>query len=378
MTKQTFTQKNNGDTLSATEWNELTSYVNTAVDAINAGGSSSAGSGSTDSHISFDSTGKHNLNITTTAADQYTENNKTKGGKINIEPISDLQIKPGDDITLYSHHREDPEELAVKVLNGAEVSATDQAAIDEYPIDLQLNASNITLTTKDKNVTISEKNKAKQAEVTAYNTEHANDQDFVAKVYSPTKDAKNILNVEVKTGTKAKKATTSNGQYGYLKLRANAIDLRCEDHGGIAIQPKGYDSDGNMNKIKFEHGGGDGLEFGTFNTEHTSIFTGDYRFNKTGVIRLANRFTEASGKSDDAGIFDNAPSGKTATNAYKYKKNDATNNAALATQEGVTFDEPDDFYDFVDSSDPTCTWEDIVTYIHWAKTNNQGPWASNS
>ena len=133
-----------------------------------------------------------------------------------------------------------------------------------------------------------------------------------------------------------------------------------------------------MNKIKFEHGGGDGLEFGTFNTEHTSIFTGDYRFNKTGVIRLANRFTEASGKSDDAGIFDNAPSGKTATNAYKYKKNDATNNAALATQEGVTFDEPDDFYDFVDSSDPTCTWEDIVTYIHWAKTNNQGPWASNS
>jgi hypothetical protein len=69
MTKQTFTQKTNGDTLSATEWNELTSYVNTAVDAINAGGSSSAGSGSTDSHISFDSTGKHNLNITTTAAD---------------------------------------------------------------------------------------------------------------------------------------------------------------------------------------------------------------------------------------------------------------------------------------------------------------------
>ena len=359
-----------GNTLSAQEWNALAADVN----ELGAG----SGSGSGDSHVSFDSTGKHNLNITTTAADQYTEGNKTKGGKINIEPISDLQIKPGDDITLYSHHREDPEELAVKVLNGAEVSATDQAAIDEYPIDLQLNASNITLTTKDKDITISEKNKAKQAEVTAYNTEHANDQDFVAKVYSPTKDAKNILNVEVKTGTKAKKATASNGQYGYLKLRANAIDLRCEDHGGIAIQPKGYDGDGNMNKIKFEHGGGDGLEFGTFNTEHTSIFTGDYRFNKTGVIRLANRFTEASGKSDDTGIFDNAPSGKTATNAYKYKKNDATNNAALATQEGVTFDDPDDFYDFVDSSDPTCTWEDIVTYIHWAKTNNQGPWASNA
>jgi len=32
MTKQTFTQKSNGDTLSATEWNGLTSYVNEAVD----------------------------------------------------------------------------------------------------------------------------------------------------------------------------------------------------------------------------------------------------------------------------------------------------------------------------------------------------------
>lgn len=362
------------NTLTAEEWTTTAQKINELVDAANAGGGS-------DSHIYFDSEGKHNLNIETTAADQYDDNGKTKGGKINIEPISDLQVKAGDDISFYSHHREDPEELAIKILNGAEISATDQTEIEEYPVDLQLNAANVILTTKDKDITISEKNKAKQAEVTAYNTEHANDQDFVAKVYSPTKDAKNILNVEVKTGTKAKKATASNGQYGYLKLRANAIDLRCEDHGGIAIQPKGYDGDGNMNKIKFEHGGGDGLEFGTFNTEHTSIFTGDYRFNKTGVIRLANRFTEASGKSDDTGIFDNAPSGKTATNAYKYKKNDATNNAALATQEGVTYEDPDDFYDFIDHADPTCTWEDIVTIIAELKdmkTNNQGPWASNS
>jgi hypothetical protein len=89
-----------GNTLSAQEWNALAADVN----ELGAG----SGSGSGDSHVSFDSTGKHNLNIITTAADQYTEGNKTKGGKINIEPISDLQIKPGDDITLYSHHREDP------------------------------------------------------------------------------------------------------------------------------------------------------------------------------------------------------------------------------------------------------------------------------
>lgn len=341
MNKQTFTQKSTGDTLSATEWNNLTGYVNEAVDAINEGGS-----GASDSHVYFDSEGKHNLNFITTSEDQYiNENNKVKGGKINIEPYSDLQIKAGDDITLYSHHREDPEELAVKVLNGAEISATDQAGIEEYPVDLQLNASNVILTTKDKDITISEKNKARQA---------------AGK--DNTADKANIMNVKIKTGVKAKKATASNGQYGYLKVRANAIDLRCEDHGGIAIQPKGYDSDGNMNKIKFEHGGGDGLEFGTFNTEKSSLFTNEYRFNKNGEIYLATReydqTYEANPKTDDQGIFDNTPTGKDATNAHKWQKQE------------------DDFYDVIDANDPHCTWGDIVTYISWAKANNQGPWAN--
>jgi hypothetical protein len=57
-------------------------------------------------------------------------------------------------------------------------------------------------------------------------------------------------------------------------------------------------------------------------------------------------------------------------------KNNSENHAAKATSENKTFDQADDFYDFIDSSAPTCTWEDIVTYIHWAKTNNQGPWAN--
>lgn len=346
--KFTYTQKNTGDQLTAAEWNNLAQDVDAAVTAINNGGA-----GGSDSHMVFDSADKHNLTIQTTAEDQYQDGNKTKGGKINIEPISDLQVKAGDDITLYSHHREDPEELAVKVLNGAEVSATDQATIKEYPVDLQLNTSNVILTTKDKDITISEKNKKRQAEVDAANAETPN-----SATYTPTKDAANILNMEIKTGVKAKKATASKGQYGYLKVRANAIDLRCEDHGGIAIQPKGYDNDGNMNKIKFEHGGGDGLEFGTFNTEKSSLFTGEYRFNKNGEIYLATRQTEPSGKTDDTGIFDNAPSGKTATNAYKYVK------------------QADDFYDVIDSNDPHCTWGDIVTYIAWAKANNQGPWAA--
>lgn len=325
MTKQTFTQKSNGDTLEASEWNSLTSYVNTAVDAINAiptntgGNSGSSGEGLPNLYINS----KGNLNLETSA-----ELGNTSKGKINIEAIDDIQLKPGDDISLYSHHRADTEELSIKVLNGAEISPTDNAKIEEYPVDLQLNTSNIVLTTKDKDIYISEKNKARAAEGK-----------------DDTRDKANILNVEVKTGVKAKKATASNGQYGYLKVRGQAIDIRCEDHGGIALQPKGYDSDGNMNKIKFEHGGGDGLEFGTFNTEKSSLFTDEYRFNKAGIIKLATRTTEASGKTDD-GVFDNAPDGKTATNALKYVK------------------QADDFYDIISDNDPQCTWGDIINLVN--------------
>ena len=93
------------------------------------------------------------------------------------------------------------------------------------------------------------------------------------------------------------------------------------------MQPKG--TDGTFeNKIKFEHGGGDGLEFGTFNTQHTSIYTGDYRFKKDGVIRLAERFTEVSDKAD---VNDS-------TTAYKYLKNDSTNNAAKEAATGKIYE----------------------------------------
>ena len=243
---------------------------------------------------------------------------------INIEPREsvdttkggNISFKPGDDIEFCSHHRlqDNQDEVSVKVING-----------NDEPVKLQLNAASLTLTTKDK-----------------------------------TGNNANVLDINVNSGKNTK---------GYLKVRAQAIDLRCEDHGGIALQPKGVDGDGYMNKIKFEHGGGDGLEFGTFNTEHTSIYTGDYRFKKDGVIRLANRFTEVSDKADQ----------NDSTTAYKYLKNNATNNAAKSTSESTTFNAADDFYDFVDSSDPTCTWEDIVSIIaelKTMKTNNQGPWAN--
>lgn len=322
MTKQNFTQKSNGDTLSASEWNNLTSYVNTAVDAINAGGGGGAVS-VTDETVSG---GDPTVGVTVASGVQIVGSPKvleltkkkkgvnttlTSENNINIEPRASVEstkggnisFKPGDDIEFCSHHRlsENQDEVSMKIIDG-----------DNNPVKLQLNASEIMLTTKDK-----------------------------------TGDNAAVMDVTVNSAKKTR---------GYLKVRAQAIDLRSESHGGIALQPKGYDGDGNMNKIKFEHGGGDGLEFGTFNTEKSSLFTDEYRFKKSGIIKLSTRtpVARATDGSDS-----------------KYDANDATTHYTYTKQ-------ADDFYDVIDSNDPTCTWEDIVKYIAWAKTNNQGPWASNS
>lgn len=285
------TNKQTGDQLTAVEWNKLAADVN----ELGAGGS---GSGSS-TPVAIDASGVISVNSkgnTTLSATKH----------VNIEPAyvanggegtyGDVQIKPGDDITLESHHRAlaKRDEITIKTSNGQNGAA-------KAPVKLQVIAADMTLSSKGK-----------------------------------TEDS-NVMNVNVTTGT---------GK-GYLKVRARAIDLRCEEHGGIALQPKGTDSQNHMNKIKFEHGGGDGLEFGTFNTEKSSLFTKEYRFNKDGKVLLATRTTVASDKADE----------NDATTAYKYVKAD------------------DDFYDNIDANDPTCTWEDIVKYIAWAKANNQGPWA---
>ena len=307
---------NGQDTLEAQEWNTLITGVNTLITEVNNIPSGGGGGGSDTSSYMYVND-KGNLSIETT----INNTPANKKGKINIESRDDIQIKPGDDFIVTSSHRDvsNRDEVSMKIHDG-----------NDHPIKLQLNAANIVLTTKDKELT-----KTKSSE-TGEDTS------------TPAYDDPEVMNVTVNSDKNTR---------GYLKVRAQAIDLRSETHGGIALQPKGFDSDDNMNKIKFEHGGGDGLEFGTFNTEKSSLFTGEYRFNKNGEIYLATRQTEPSGKTDDTGIFDNTPSGKTATNAYKYVK------------------QADDFYDVIDSNDPHCTWGDIVTYIAWAKANNQGPWA---
>jgi hypothetical protein len=84
MTKKfTYTQKNTGDALSATEWNNLAQDVDAAVDAINAGGVG-GGNSSVDSYLYMNDKG--NLCLETTA-----ENTPSgKKGKLNIESKDDL------------------------------------------------------------------------------------------------------------------------------------------------------------------------------------------------------------------------------------------------------------------------------------------------
>ena len=139
-------------------------------------------------------------------------------------------------------------------------------------------------------------------------------------------------------------------EYAELKLHSRNVDLRCHKHGGIALQIAGCDNYNNPsaehheNKIKFEsdrkvplsdnfnptpssyHGeGGKGLEFGTFNNEHTSLYTHDYRFRGQGTVFGVLR--EAPVMID--GKFD------------------------YPTQE-------DDFKDVITNATPNATWNEII------------------
>jgi hypothetical protein len=303
------------NTLTAEEWTTTAQKINELVDAANNSGSSSGTPAAIDTNGVVSVNSKGNTTISATK-------------HINIEPVyvsgggegtyGDVQIKPGDDITLESHHRalDKRDEITVKTSNG-------QDGANKAPVKLQVIAADMTLSTKGK-----------------------------------TEDS-NVMNVNVTTGNSK----------GYLKVRAQAIDLRCEEHGGIALQPKGQDSSSHMNKIKFEHGGGDGLEFGTFNTEKASIFTDEYRFNREGVWKMATRekLDNTKGLEGTAGVtvgngkYDPSNDGIDETKHYSYKKQE------------------DDFYDIIANDDEQCTTKDIIktayamngkTGVHTKITNN--------
>ena len=136
-------------------------------------------------------------------------------------------------------------------------------------------------------------------------------------------------------------------EWASFKLKTRNMDLRCHDHGGIALQIAGQDNDRHENKIKFESDrispigsapsyegeGGKGLEFGTFNNLHTSIFTGDYRFKGDAYVY---------------GVTRGVPT-RTDTGKIDYPT------------------QPDDFKDILDD-DKAATWNDIIVAAKLCKT----------
>ena len=318
-----YEEKSAGDSLTHTEWNNLVSDVNAANSNAGGGGSSvvtvtdstpSNGDATVDVAIvsGNQTVGSPNV-IQLTKKKKGVNTTVVSGNNINIEPREsvgnsetgtkggNIALKPGDDIEFWAHHRlsDKQDEVSVKVMTEIP-KVSDPTKTDEIPTKLQLNAAEITLTTKGK-----------------------------------TGDNAEVFDVNVNSDT---------GVKGYLKVRAKAIDLRCEANGGIALQPKGNDSNNRENKIKFEHNGGDGKEFGTFNTEKTSIFTDEYRFNESGkvyaVTRGALETTYKTPGDPASGI----------------KKIDYPTQA-------------DDFKDIIDST-KSCTWNDIIVAVNYIKSQN--------
>ena len=314
MNRLNIQNKSTGDTLEASEFNSLVGKVNELVDSENSGGTP----------VIIDPSG-----ILSTSSKGNVTLGSTKN--INLEPAwdgniqnysgnyGDIAFKPGDDIQFCSHHREPKkrDKIVLKNIDGSDNPVKFQVVAGE--IDLAVGtASNPKTATR------------KKSKVDGSDTE---------ETLFKADDAK-VMDVRILTGVTLDSGQNSErDERGYLKVRAQAIDLRCEKHGGIALQPKGYDGDGNMNKIKFEHGGGDGLEFGTFNTEKTSLYTNEYRFKKDGIWKMATRATTSNTK---AVYDDNTPTGKTSTAALKYVK------------------QADDFYDIITPEDAQTTTEAII------------------
>ena len=202
--------------------------------------------------------------------------------KVNLVAADAIQLKTGDGQPLQldcEQNTVDLNEYGVKVCNGSMDS-------DKRVVALKLNAAELVLDTQ-------------KANTTEFDT-----QEFQVKFRH------DIWN----GGEEGIKGGKVVGPI-YAKMKARAFDFRCYDHGGIAFQIAGTDSTGKENKIKFESDrtseigatpayckeGGKGLEFGTFNNEHTSLYTGDYRFKGDAKVYGVTRNTPAlndNGKID--------------------------------------------------------------------------------
>lgn len=225
---------------------------------------------------------------------------------INIEPNKSLKIKPGQggQVEFIADNSGELEEFLLKVFvtkdsEGQELSGGDK------PIRLKIQSQELELNTKN---------------------------------------GEDEYDVKFKTGLKK---NSSGDHYCKTRLKGRSIDLRCYEHGGIAMQPCGTDSNGKENKFKIETSrttelgdtsvnysdeGGKGMEIFTMNSEHMSAWAGDYRFRADSPVYAVTRGT-------------------------------------LVTDDDKT-DYPtqsDDFKDIIDDENPI-TWADIIAATKYFKS----------
>lgn len=242
---------------------------------------------------------KNNLEISnrpdSTIANPVTTS--STGDKVNIVSNGSIQIKPGmkdeskaGEVAFDNEfNTADPYELKMHICNGAKVGDTDKYAKDTMA--LKLNVAEITLDTKKAN---------------------EDKEEGATKGKFDPKEMK--IRVCCDKWNKGKSVDGSAGPQ-YAKWEARAHDIRCFDHGGIALQIAGADGDNHENKIKFESDrtsgigetpvycgeGGKGVEFGTFNTEKASLYVGEYRFrgeSKVYGVTRNNLYKNEKGKTD--------------------------------------------------------------------------------
>lgn len=243
---------------------------------------------------------KNNLELSAAAVGAE-KLNLVAGGAVQIKPGVDENGK-GEAIQLDCERYGDAAtELSVKVCNGAQPNGT-------RVVGLKVNAAELVLDNQKGNTT--------EFDADSFDIKVRNDK----------------WNSGQQVGT--------TGPI-YLKAKARAFDFRCYGHGGIALQVAGADSHGKENKIKFESDrttepgatatycgeGGKGLEFGTFNNLHTSLYTGDYRFK------------------GDAKVYG------------------VTRNTPVATPSTGKIDYPtqsDDFKDVINATTPSASWNEIL------------------
>lgn len=253
----------------------------------------------------------------------------TSEKSINLEPSKHIKVKPGDggQIELLSDHTGDLDELLIKVLVSVDEDGEDLEK--ELPIRLKLNSAE-----------------------TEFNTKGAQDE--------------NTYEVKFKTGAKD---SDSGEHYCQTKFKGRSFDFRCYEHGGIALQPCGEDGNGNENKIKFESSrksavdeegeyeseGGKGLEFGTFNNEHSSLFTKDYRFKSDGVVYAVTR-----------GTISESSNGKT---DYPTQSDDFKDIPVTMEGSQCTFDSQNGWVAPSGETVLSCTWEEIIKAVLFLKGN---------